>query len=108
MDYDPEMKRIITWNHYLDRLRLFFRWCHNRHLRSNEESVGEPDWDTHEMVRIKGKKSKRVSQYSESVIIVLKNSLGICLNNIIQNTIACVSLYQTTNIADSSREEWIS
>ena len=49
-----------------------------------------------------------MSQYSESVIVVLKNSLGICLNNIPQNTIVCVSLYQTTNIANSSREEWIS
>ena len=39
---------------------------------------------------------------------MLKNSLGICLNNILQNTIVCVSLYQTTNIANSSREEWIS
>jgi hypothetical protein len=43
VDHDPEMKQITTWNHYLNRLGLFFRWCHNRYLRSNEESVGEPD-----------------------------------------------------------------
>jgi hypothetical protein len=40
-------------------------------------NTGEPDWDTPEMVRIKSKKSKRLGQYSESDIVMLKNSLGI-------------------------------
>ena len=39
---------------------------------------------------------------------MLKNSLGISLNNILQNTILCVSLYQTTNTANSLEGEWIS
>jgi hypothetical protein len=60
----------VSFLFYLDEIQY-------RYLRSNEESVGEPDWDTPEMVRIKSKKSKRLGQYSESDIVMLKNSLGI-------------------------------
>ena len=66
VDSDPDMRWETTWNHYLNRLRFFFRWFHNLYLRS--ESVGEPEWETPDMVRIKSKKSKRVSTYSESDI----------------------------------------
>lgn len=48
--------------------RLFFRWFHNRYIRAKDESIGETDWETPEMVRIKSKKSKRISPYSESDI----------------------------------------
>lgn len=65
---DPEMKWITTWNHYLNRLRLLFRWFYNRYLKSAEESLGEPDWQTPEIVRIKSRKSKRLSPYSDSDI----------------------------------------
>jgi hypothetical protein len=65
---DPDMKWITTWNHYLNRLRLFFRWFHNRYVRSNEESAGEQDGETPGIVRIKSRKSKRLSPYSESDI----------------------------------------
>ena len=68
IDDDPDMKWITTWNHYLNRLRLFFRWFHNRYGRGNEESVGESDRETPETVRIKSRKSKRVSPYPESDI----------------------------------------
>jgi integrase/recombinase XerD len=65
VDNDPEMRWITTWNHYyLNRLRLFFRWFHNRYVRGIGESVGEPDWETPGIVRIKSRKSKRVSPYS--------------------------------------------
>ena len=60
VDNDPDMKWITTWNHYLNRLKLFFRWFHNRYQRGTEELVCEPDWETPEMVRIKSRKSKRV------------------------------------------------
>jgi hypothetical protein len=69
---DPEVKWITTWNHYLNRLRLFFRRFHNLYVRRNEESQGELDWQTPDMVRIKSRKSKRVSPYLESDIAVKK------------------------------------
>ena len=28
---DPDKRWITTWNHYLNRLKLFFRWLHNYH-----------------------------------------------------------------------------
>jgi hypothetical protein len=30
-DEDPEEKWITTWNDYLNRIKLFFRWLTNRH-----------------------------------------------------------------------------
>ena len=59
-DSDPEMKWITTWNHYLNRIRFLFRWFHNRYL-SYPEVIGEADWETPDVVRIKNKKSKRFS-----------------------------------------------
>ena len=64
VDIDPEIRKITTRNHYLTRLRLFFRWFHNRYVRGIGESVGEPDSETPGIVRIKSRKSKRVSPYS--------------------------------------------
>ena len=46
----------------------FFSWFHNLYPRSNEEPMGEPDWETPDMVRIKNRKSRRVSPYPESDI----------------------------------------
>jgi hypothetical protein len=66
VDSDPDMRWVTTWNHYLNRLRFFFRWFHNRYLRS--EPISESEWETPDIVRIKSKKSKRVSAYSESDI----------------------------------------
>jgi hypothetical protein len=59
------------------------------------------------MVRIKVEKVGALA-HVQSDIVTQKNSLGICLNNILQNTIVCASLYRTMNIANSSKEEWIS
>jgi integrase/recombinase XerD len=65
---DPEMKWITTWNHYLNRLRSFFRWFHNRYVKKYSESIGEIEWETPDIVKIKTKKSKRISSYAESDI----------------------------------------
>jgi integrase/recombinase XerD len=35
LEDDTDIKWITSWNHYLNRLRLFFRWFLNRYLRSN-------------------------------------------------------------------------
>jgi integrase/recombinase XerD len=59
---DPEEKWITTWNDYLNRIKLFFRWLTNRH------TVNRSDWKTPDFVQIKEKKSKRSSPYSENDI----------------------------------------
>jgi integrase/recombinase XerD len=63
-DQDPEKRWITTWNHYLNRIRLFFRWLYN--YRSKEELLDDNEittceWETPEFVKIKVKKTKRQS-----------------------------------------------
>ena len=65
-DKDPEKKWITTWNYYLNRLKLFFRWLFNRRTESGEIDMSE--WKTPEFVQIKHKKTKRISPYAESEI----------------------------------------
>jgi integrase/recombinase XerD len=40
IEQDPEEKWITTWNDYLNRIKLFFRWLTNRHISSKS------DWET--------------------------------------------------------------
>ncbi len=73
---DPEKRWITTWNHFLNRIKLFFRWLHNMHKLSidgngnddgayhNERSF--EDWTTPEFIQIKQKPTKRLSPYSEN------------------------------------------
>lgn len=65
-DKDPEKKWITTWNYYLNRLKLFFRWLFNRITESGEIDMSE--WKTPEFMQIKHKKTKRLSVYAESEI----------------------------------------
>jgi integrase/recombinase XerD len=61
IEQDPEEKWITTWNDYLNRIKLFFRWLTNRQIINNKS-----DWETPDFVQIKEKKSKRRSPYSEN------------------------------------------
>jgi integrase/recombinase XerD len=70
-DQDPEKRWVTTWNHNLNRIRLFFRWLYNYRskealLDDNENTICE--WKTPEFVKIKAKKSKRQSPYLETEI----------------------------------------
>ncbi len=51
-------------------IKYFFRWLHNEKLRQerNEESLDPSDWVTPSFLKIKEKKSKRISPYLESEI----------------------------------------
>jgi hypothetical protein len=62
-DEDPDKRWITTWNNYLNRLRLFYRWLYN-----HKNDIDHENWQTPEFVKIKNKKSKRVSPYLESEI----------------------------------------
>jgi hypothetical protein len=62
-DEDPDKRWITTWNNYLNRLRLFYRWLYN-----HDNDTDHENWQTPEFIRIKNKKSKRISPYLESEI----------------------------------------
>lgn len=59
-----------TWNDYLQRIKYFFRWLYNEKSRQerNEELLDPADWVTPPFLKIKEKKSKRISPYLESEI----------------------------------------
>jgi integrase/recombinase XerD len=61
---DPEQRWITTWNDYLGRIKYFFRWLHN--FKDDAENIDY--WITPEFARIKLKKTKRISPYSENEI----------------------------------------
>src|SRR4030095_12828055 len=69
VEEDPERRSITTWNHYLNRTRLFFRWFHNYYSQEkNSNTHGYEDWETPEFCKIKNKQTKRLSPYSENEI----------------------------------------
>ncbi|MDP8906046.1 MAG: hypothetical protein M3M88_00815 [Thermoproteota archaeon] len=40
---DPEKRWITTWNHFLNRMKLFFRWLHNMHKLSVDGNDNNDD-----------------------------------------------------------------
>lgn len=72
---DPEKKWITTWNDLLNRLKAFFRWLYN--ARRKKEARPMSEWETPEFARIRHKKTKRLSPYSESEIWDLDEILSI-------------------------------
>ncbi len=71
---DPDKRWITTWNHFLNRLKLFFRWLHNYHVKqtlthsSVHDAPVDEDWITPNFIKIKQKQTKRISPYSETEI----------------------------------------
>jgi integrase/recombinase XerD len=66
-EQDSDRRWITTWNHYLNRIRLFYRWLYNaRGKEASSENTVPSEWETPVFVRIKGKKTKRLSPYSET------------------------------------------
>jgi integrase/recombinase XerD len=72
---DSDEKWITTWNDYLWRLKLFFRWLHNKKIikefNGGEEVVVRPEdeWKTPSFLQqIKKKKTKRLSPYLETEV----------------------------------------
>ncbi len=67
---DPDQKWITTWNDYLWRLKMFYRWLYNVKMKG-ENQINYYDinnWITPNFVNITKKKSKRLSPYNESEI----------------------------------------
>jgi integrase len=65
IEEDPDKRWITTWNDYLGRIKFFFRWLHNFDVNRFDD-VQFSDWETPDFVRIKKKKSKRISPYLEN------------------------------------------
>ena len=62
---DPDKRWITTWNDYLGRIKYFFRWLHN-YEQKRFDDFQFSDWETPDFVRIKKKKTKRISPYLEN------------------------------------------
>ena len=68
---DPEQKWITTWNDYLWRLKMFYRWLYNIKLNVNSNQSNYYNishWKTPDFVNINKKKTKRLNPYNESDI----------------------------------------
>jgi integrase/recombinase XerD len=64
---DPDKRWITTWNHYLHRVKIFFRWLYNKKEKeASNETDESADWETPSFVKIKAKKTKRHSPYLET------------------------------------------
>lgn len=70
-DIDPEKKWMTTWNHYLRRIKLFFRWLYCRRGKDSQEGREdylESEVQTPTFVKIRERRTKRLSPYSETEI----------------------------------------
>ena len=68
---DSEQKQITTWNDYLWRLKMFYRWLYNVKLKGNNNQrnyYNICNWKTPDFVTINKKKTKRLNPYNESDI----------------------------------------
>lgn len=65
IERDPDKRWITSWNDYLGRIKYFFRWLHN-YDENRFEDVQFSDWHTPDFVRIRKKKTKRISPYLEN------------------------------------------
>ncbi len=65
-EIDPDERWITTWNDYLGAIKHFYRWLYNQ--RNKEDLTDPSEWETPIFVQIKGKKTKRLSPYSETEI----------------------------------------
>jgi integrase/recombinase XerD len=65
IEEDPDKRWITTWNDYLGRIKYFFRWLHNYDDKRFDDAQFS-DWQTPDFVRIKKKKTKRISPYLEN------------------------------------------
>jgi hypothetical protein len=67
---DPEQKWITTWNDYLWRIKIFYRWYHNTQILKTiaNNIFDSQNWVTPDFLKIPKKKTKRLSPYSETEI----------------------------------------
>jgi integrase len=62
---DPDKRWITIWNDYLVRIKYFFRWLYNCKDKDLDD-IPFLEWVTPDFVKIKNKKTKRISPYLEN------------------------------------------
>ena len=64
---DPEQRWTTTWNDYLWRLKMFYRWLSNVKIKgdTHQNYSTISNWITPDFVNINKKKTKRLSPYNE-------------------------------------------
>ena len=69
-DEDPEQKWITTWNDYLWRIKIFYRWYYNTKILKTKANniLDSRNWVNPDFLNIPKKKTKRLSPYSETEI----------------------------------------
>ena len=88
-DIDPDKRWITTWNHFLNRIKLFMRWLYNYHYRLNQASIhNNYDNDINDNNFFLLKRIfviNKIASKSESYVVimsyVLKKILGINKDN---------------------------
>ena len=63
-EQDPDQKWITTWNDYLWRIKIFYRWYYNTKILKHN-IFDSRNWITSDFLAIPKKKTKRLSSYSE-------------------------------------------
>jgi hypothetical protein len=63
---DPDKKWITTWNDYLHRIKHFIRWLYNSDLNKSDGTIPMEEWSTPSFLKIKEKRTKRISPYLET------------------------------------------
>ena len=63
---DPEKKWITTWNDYLHRIKHFLRLLHNIGTANSDIVVPIEEWNTPPYLKIREKRTKRISPYLET------------------------------------------
>jgi integrase/recombinase XerD len=66
VEEDPDKKCFTTWNDKLHRIKHLFRWLYNQ--RGKQVTIPVSNWETPTFAKIKEKKTKRLSPYSETEI----------------------------------------
>lgn len=72
IEEDPDKKWITTWNDNLHRIKHLFRWLYNQRGKEEDANVSttssQSEWETPTFAKIKEKRTKRLSPYSENEI----------------------------------------
>jgi len=71
VEADLEKKWITTWNHYYNHLKFFYRWLYNEYNKTDNDTIDQKsiqDWITPEFIKLKLKKTKRLSPDSQNEI----------------------------------------
>jgi integrase/recombinase XerD len=95
-EQDPEKKWINTWNDYVRRIKHFLRWLYNTKIRS-QDVLQQTDWITPPFAKIKEKRTKRISPYSETELWERDEILSIIKYDPFKRNKAALTLFWDLN-----------